>query len=238
MNVEQFTSQLAEDGISLSAEQVDQFASYYQLLVEWNQKMNLTAITEEGEVYLKHFYDSLSAATFFDFNQPLSIVDVGAGAGFPSIPLKICFPHLKITIVDSLRKRITFLSELTQQLGLREVRLFHQRAETFAREKEHREQYDLAMARAVARLNVLAELCIPLVKREGFFLALKGAKGAEELAEAKKAIQLLGGKLERTQSLELPFHAGERWFILIRKVKDTPKKYPRQPGIPNKQPLS
>lgn len=237
MNVEQFISQLAQDGITLSTEQVDQFATYYQLLVEWNQKMNLTAITDQAGVYLKHFYDSLCVATFFDFKQSLSLVDVGSGAGFPSIPLKICFPQLKITIVDSLKKRITFLTELVNQLGLTDVSLFHQRAETFAQEKQHREQYDLAMARAVARLNVLAELCIPLVKQDGHFLALKGAKGAEELAEAKKAIQLLGATLERTRSVQLPLDGGERFFILTRKIKATPKKYPRQPGIPNKQPL-
>lgn len=237
MKVEQFKNQLANDNIVLSTTQLEQFEIYYQLLVEWNQKMNLTAITEREDVYLKHFYDSLTAATLFDFTQQLKVVDVGAGAGFPSIPLKICFPHLQVFIVDSLQKRIAFLETLTAELGLTDVFSVHERAETFARKKEHREQYDLVTARAVARLNVLAELCLPLVKVKGYFLALKGARGADELNEARRAIQLLGAKLVNTSSFELPFAGGERYLALFQKVKPSPQKYPRNPGIPNKQPL-
>lgn len=237
MNVEQFKGQLGEDGITLTSQQLEQFELYFQLLVEWNHKMNLTAITDKEGVYLKHFYDSISAATFYDFDQQLSIVDVGAGAGFPSIPLKICFPHLQITIVDSLNKRITFLDHLREKLGLDNIHLFHDRAETFAQKSDHREQYDLAMARAVARLNILAELCLPLVKMNGNFLVMKATKGEEELAEATKAIAILGGQLQKADFFQLPNGEGKRYFMLVHKTKKSPKKYPRKPGTPNKQPI-
>lgn len=169
MNKEQFQQQLAEKGIHLSPSQLEQFDLYYQLLVEWNEKMNLTAITDKEEVYLKHFYDSLSAAFYFDFSGSLAICDVGAGAGFPSIPLKIAFPDIQVTIVDSLNKRITFLNHLASELQLNDVHFYHDRAETFGKLPEHREQYDVVMARAVARMSVLSELCLPLVKVGGVF---------------------------------------------------------------------
>lgn len=237
MNKEQFISMLAEKGIVLSPFQLQQFQQYFQLLVEWNEKMNLTAITEEEEVYLKHFYDSISAAFYHDFTKPLTLIDVGAGAGFPSIPIKICFPHLTVHIVDSLNKRIGFLTHLAEQLKLENVAFFHDRAETFARKSEHRERYDLAIARAVARLPVLLELCLPLVKKEGFFIAMKGASGAEELTESEKALSILGGELVEQHSFMLPFEESKREIIKINKKKQTPKKYPRKPGIPNKLPL-
>jgi 16S rRNA (guanine527-N7)-methyltransferase len=237
MNIMDFTTQLREKGISLSSKQLDQFELYYKELVEWNEKMNLTAITDKEDVYLKHFYDSLSASFTFDFSQDMSIVDVGAGAGFPSLPLKICFPHLKISIVDSLNKRITFLQHLVDELRLENVHLYHDRAESFAQNKEHRQTYDVAMARAVARLNILAELCIPLVKVEGTFIAMKGAKGQEELEEAKTAIHILGGELKEDIPFYLPEDEGERNIILIRKKKTSPKMYPRKAGLPNKQPI-
>jgi 16S rRNA (guanine527-N7)-methyltransferase len=237
MNIETFTSHLKEKGIELSQKQLDQFSLYFTLLVEWNEKMNLTAITDQEDVYLKHFYDSISASFYFDFTQPMAIVDVGAGAGFPSLPLKICFPHLKVTIVDSLNKRITFLQHLVESLELDDVHLFHDRAETFAQNSIHREKYDIAMARAVARLTVLAELCIPLVKKNGFFLGMKGLKGEEEVVEAQKAIKLLGGSVENIASFHLPEDEGERNLVVIKKTKESPKKYPRKPGVPNKQPL-
>lgn len=237
MNKEQFLCMLEEKGISLSPTQLQQFETYFQLLVEWNEKMNLTAITEEDEVYLKHFYDSISAAFYYDFTKPFTLIDVGAGAGFPSIPLKICFPHLTVHIVDSLNKRIGFLTHLAEQLQLDNVAFFHDRAETFARNPKHREQYDLAIARAVARLPVLLELCLPLVKKDGFFIAMKGASGAEELAESKKALTVLGGELVEHHSFMLPFEESAREIIGISKKKQTPKKYPRKPGTPNKMPL-
>lgn len=237
MNNLEFASRLKEQGISLSSKQLEQFEIYFKLLIEWNEKMNLTAITDREEVYLKHFYDSISAAFYFDFTKHLSIVDVGAGAGFPSIPLKICYPHLKITIVDSLNKRITFLQQLVDSLGFKDISLHHDRAETFAHKREHREVYDLATARAVARLNVLTELCLPLVKIEGTFLAMKGSKGEEETKEANKSIHLLGGELEEHASFYLPEYEAERHIIRIIKKKNSPKQYPRKPGLPNKQPI-
>ncbi|MDQ0339283.1 16S rRNA (guanine527-N7)-methyltransferase [Caldalkalibacillus uzonensis] len=237
MNQEQFSQQLAEQGITLSAAQLEQFDLYYHLLVEWNQRMNLTALTEREEVYLKHFYDSVTAAFYFNFRGTVNLVDVGAGAGFPSLPLKICFPHLRVTIVDSLQKRITFLEHLVQALTLDQVYLYHDRAEHFAQLPEHREQYDLVLARAVARLNVLSELCLPLARVGGTFMAMKGAKGTEELQEAQGAIDKLGGKTDTVHRFHLPAAEGERQIILLHKVRSTPGKYPRQPGIPAKKPL-
>ncbi|APH06780.1 16S rRNA (guanine(527)-N(7))-methyltransferase RsmG [Bacillus weihaiensis] len=237
MDIALFQSSLAEKGISLSPKQMDQFDLYYRLLVEWNEKMNLTSITDEKEVYLKHFYDSISAAFYFDFSKSYSLCDVGAGAGFPSIPIKICFPELKVSIVDSLQKRITFLTELTKQLGLENVHLHHDRAETFGQTSEFRESYDLVTARAVARLSVLSELCLPLVKKDGFFIAMKGAAAQDELESGKKALQVLGGKLQQTHSFELPIENSERTIFIVEKQKNTPKKYPRKPGTPNKLPL-
>lgn len=237
MNKLEFVARLKEQGISLSSDQLEQFNIYYKLLVEWNEKMNLTAITAQEEVYLKHFYDSISAAFYFDFTKNISVVDVGAGAGFPSLPLKICFPGLKVTIVDSLNKRITFLQHLADNLNLKDIKLYHDRAETFAHKREHREAYDIATARAVARLNVLTELCLPLVKVGGTFIAMKGSKGEEETKEAIKAIQLLGGELKKDTSFYLPEGEAERHIIRISKNKKSPKQYPRKPGLPNKEPI-
>ncbi|MGM0214274.1 16S rRNA (guanine(527)-N(7))-methyltransferase RsmG [Enterococcus sp. AZ109] len=237
MKPEEFQAELAKHGLDLTSEQMDQFSAYYRLLVEWNQKMNLTAITELEEVYLKHFYDSLTLLFSEDFQTDGSLCDVGAGAGFPSIPLKIVCPQLQVTIVDSLNKRITFLTTLVEELGLDNVFLYHDRAETFAQRKELRESFDSVTARAVARLNVLAELCLPLVKKQGYFFALKAAKSEEELEEARKAIAVLGGKLVKEQDVSLPNDGGSRYVLTIQKKKETPKKYPRKPGLPNKQPL-
>ncbi|KAB7707625.1 16S rRNA (guanine(527)-N(7))-methyltransferase RsmG [Bacillus aerolatus] len=237
MNKEQFQQLLAEKGIDLSPSQLEQFDLYYKLLVEWNEKMNLTAITDEEEVYLKHFYDSLSAAFYFDFSGSLAICDVGAGAGFPSIPLKIAFPHLRVTIVDSLNKRITFLNHLAGQLQLNDVHFYHDRAETFGRQPEHREQYDVVMARAVARMSVLSELCLPLVKTRGIFLAMKAASAKDELQNSQKALNVLGGRLKTDHSFMLPMEESERTIMVIEKTKATSKKYPRKPGTPNKSPI-
>jgi len=237
MNTEQFTQKLEEQNIHLTPRQLEQFNIYYETLVEWNKKMNLTAITEKPEVYLKHFYDSLTAAFYFDFNRPLSVCDVGAGAGFPSIPLKIAFPDLQVTVVDSLNKRIHFLHHLASELQIDGVSFVHDRAETFGQKREHREQYDVVTARAVARMPVLCELCLPLVKVGGTFIAMKAANAREELNEAKKAISILGGKVEHIHSFTLPIENSERNIIMIKKQKATPKKYPRKPGIPNKSPL-
>ncbi|WP_427814532.1 16S rRNA (guanine(527)-N(7))-methyltransferase RsmG [Enterococcus sp. 22-H-5-01] len=236
MTPEEFQVELEKLGLPLSEFQMEQFATYFELLVEWNQKMNLTAITELQEVYLKHFYDSITLAFSDTFEPKGKLCDVGSGAGFPSIPLKIVFPDLEITIVDSLNKRITFLSTLVEALELKGVSLYHDRAETFGQNKEYRESFDFVTARAVARLNVLTELCVPLVKKDGYFFALKAAKSDEELVEAKPAIALLGGKLIQAEDVSLP-NGDTRHIITIQKKKETPKKYPRKPGLPNKQPL-
>ncbi|MFE6169290.1 16S rRNA (guanine(527)-N(7))-methyltransferase RsmG [Viridibacillus arvi] len=237
MNEEQFVQALKEQGIELSEGQLKQFHTYFELLVEWNEKMNLTAITDQPSVYLKHFYDSISAAFYMDFDKVQSICDVGAGAGFPSIPIKICFPHLRVTIVDSLNKRIQFLTHLSEQLHLDHVEFVHSRAEDFGQNPKYREQFDLVTARAVARLSVLSELCIPLVKTNGHFVAMKAASGDEEMKDAKKALTVLGAKLVDSYSFLLPIEDSERSIFIFNKTKNTPKKYPRKPGVPNKSPI-
>ncbi|MFQ3852901.1 16S rRNA (guanine(527)-N(7))-methyltransferase RsmG [Staphylococcus sp. 2S1] len=236
MSVEWLTKQLSTQGIELSEEQQRQFQTYYQMLVEWNEKINLTSITEEHEVYLKHFYDSIAPSFYTDLTKELTICDVGLGLGFPSIPLKIIFPNLKVTIVDSLNKRINFLNQLAEALDLENVNFVHDRAETFGK-GVYRESYDIVTARAVARLSVLSELCLPLVKKGGQFIALKSSKGEEELEEARFGLGILGGKVRETISYELPEEAGERQMMIIDKRSQTPKKYPRKPGTPNKSPL-
>lgn len=233
MNELEFIKQLETKGITLTPQQVNQFKQYFKILVEWNEKMNLTAITDEEGVYLKHFYDSLTIAFDFDFTDQ-NIVDVGAGAGFPSVPLKIVYPELKITIVDSLTKRITFLNHLFKELNLSNCQAISARAEDYA--KDHRQKCDIVMARAVARLNILDELCLPLVKVGGYFLALKGLKATEELEEAGKGIVLLGGQVEKSIDFTLT-NDNHRSNIIIKKVRDTPTKYPRMFGKIKKQPL-
>ena len=224
MNELEFQNILKGKGIEVSERQLKQFQKYYEILVEWNEKMNLTAITDKEDVYLKHFYDSITIAFDFDFNDQ-TLIDVGAGAGFPSVPLKILYPNLKITIVDSLNKRITFLNHLFKELELDNCKAVAARAEEYA--KDHRESVDIVMARAVARLNILDELCLPLVKKEGYFLSLKGRQASEEVKEATKGIQLLGGEIESTHDFTLANHDDFRSNIIIKKVKETPKKYPR-----------
>lgn len=237
MNEQQFKDALSEKGIQLDDRQLRQFSIYYEELVEWNEKMNLTAITDQPSVYLKHFYDSITAAFYLDFTKPMKVCDVGAGAGFPSIPLKICFPHIQVTIVDSLNKRINFLTHLSEKLELDGVEFVHARAEDFG-QSMHRAQYDLVTARAVARLSVLAELCVPLVKNGGIFAAMKAASAKDELKDAKPALEKLGVKQESVHAFTLPIEDSERYLQVFRKFKETPKKYPRKPGVPNKSPIS
>ena len=239
MNEKQFKEALKEKGIDLSEDQLKQFDMYFHTLVEWNEKINLTAITEKEEVYLKHFYDSISASFYYDFNskEGLQICDIGAGAGFPSIPLKICFPHLKVTIVDSLQKRIGFLNHLAAQLGLKDVAFYHDRAENFGKNAQFRESFDIVTARAVARMSVLSELCLPLVKKDGLFIAMKGAQAKEELDTGKNAVELMGGVQESIHTFTLPQEESERSIVLVRKKRKTPKKYPRKAGMPNKDPI-
>lgn len=237
MNEQQFIQALAEKGIHLSDQQIQQFRTYFELLVEWNEKMNLTAITDQQEVYLKHFYDSISAAFYVDFTQPLEVCDVGAGAGFPSLPMKICFPEIRVTIVDSLNKRIQFLKHLSSELGLNHVEFVHARAEEFGQNPVYREKFDVVTARAVARLSVLAELCVPLVKVGGRFVAMKAASAQDELKDAKKALTVLGVEKKEQFNFQLPEENSDRTIYIFSKIKSTPKKYPRKAGTPNKSPI-
>ena len=238
MNEQTFIDTLKESGITLTDKQIKQFETYFEMLVEWNEKINLTAVTEKEEVYLKHFFDSVTPSFYIDFNEIETICDVGAGAGFPSIPLKIVYPHLQITIVDSLNKRIKFLNELAASLDLDKVNFVHDRAETFGKSQQYRESFDLVTARAVARLSVLSELCLPLVKKGGQFVALKGSQGNEELEDAQFAISVLGGEVKAVHEFTLPLEESMRQIITIDKLRQTPKKYPRKPGTPNKEPLT
>ncbi|MFJ5718106.1 16S rRNA (guanine(527)-N(7))-methyltransferase RsmG [Neobacillus sp. NPDC093127] len=237
MNIEQFEASLKEKGIFLSEKQLEQFEKYYSTLVEWNEKMNLTAITEKADVYLKHFYDSITASFYFDFTKPFHLCDVGAGAGFPSIPLKIIYPHIEVTIVDSLNKRISFLNHLADILNLENVHFVHDRAETFGVNPNYRERFDVVTARAVARMSVLSEFCLPLVKVGGHFIAMKAAHAKDELEVGQKAISTLGGKVEKEFTFTLPMEESERTILIIKKDGKTPKKYPRKPGTPGKMPI-
>lgn len=238
MNPETFIAQCAAHGLVLNDQQIAQFERYFQLLVEWNEKMNLTAITQREEVYLKHFYDCLMALWNMPLdNYALQLCDVGAGAGFPSIPLKIAHPELQVTIVDSLQKRLTFIEHLAEELGLEGVSCVHGRAEDVGQNPAYRGQFDIVTARAVASLNVLAEYCLPLVKIGGQFLALKAQKSDQELEEARAAISILGAKLIKVTEDQLPVEAADRRYILIQKTKETPNKYPRKAGKPAKNPI-
>lgn len=215
--------------ITLTENQYEQFQKYFELLAEWNEKMNLTAITDESGVALKHFADSLSLLNFVDIPQNSSLADVGTGAGFPGVVLKIARPDIKLTLIDSLNKRLVFLGEVCTQLGI-EAELIHSRAEDGARDEKLRESFDFVASRAVARMNVLSEYCLPYVKVGGAFCAMKGAQANEEFKESLNAINTLGGKLENKYFFELPENGGERAIAVVRKVKNTPQKYPRQSG--------
>lgn len=221
--------------ITLSDEQLEQFLTYYEMLVEKNKVMNLTAITEFDEVIEKHFLDSLSLIRVKDLNEKISIIDLGTGAGFPGIPLKIAFPEIDVTLVDSLNKRVLFLSEVIAKLGLKNISATHERAEIIANNADYREKFDLCVSRAVANLSTLTEYCLPFVKVGGQFISYKSGECDEEVTAAKNAIFLVGGK---TASVE-KFTLGEsgRAFVIIDKIKKTPKQYPRKAGTPAKEPL-
>lgn len=232
-----FKSGLEQLKINLSEKQLEQFLQYYELLIEWNSFMNLTAITDFSEVCTKHFLDSLSLIRAVDCKKELKVIDVGTGAGFPGIPLKIAFPNLNVTLLDSLDKRVKFLNEAISALGLENINAVHGRAEDFARQDAYREQFDICVSRAVANLSVLSEYCIPFVANEGFFISYKSEKIADELFSADKAINLLGGKLTRQIVFTLPNSDICRNLLVIEKVKSTSKKYPRRAGLPAKEPL-
>ena len=237
MKPEEFYTHLADFGFPLTDRQKEQYERYFELLVEWNEKINLTAITEKDEVYIKHFYDSIAPILQgLIENQPIRLLDIGAGAGFPSLPMKILFPELDVTIIDSLNKRINFLHLLAEELGLNGVHFYHGRAEDFAQDKAFRAQFDIVTARAVARMQVLSELTIPYLKVGGRLLALKASNAPEELEEAKNALNLLFSKVEDNLQYELP-NGDPRFITLVEKKKETPNKYPRKAGMPNKRPL-
>lgn len=234
-----FKHGLEELNITLTDEQIEQFLQYYEMLVEKNKVMNLTGITEYEEVIQKHFLDSLSLIRVIPdiASQKLTVIDLGTGAGFPGIPLKIAFPELDITLMDSLNKRILFLQEVIDALGLKKVSAVHGRAEEMASNATHRQQYDFCVSRAVSNLAVLTEYCLPFVKKGGLFVSYKSADSDAEIQEGKKAISILGGKLTSVDKFQLPDSDLRRALVCIKKVKDTPKKYPRKAGTPAKLPL-
>ena len=237
MKPEEFYVHLADLGFPLTDRQKEQYERYFELLIEWNEKINLTAITDKDEVYLKHFYDSIAPILQgLIENQPIRLLDIGAGAGFPSLPMKILFPELDVTIIDSLNKRINFLHLLAEELGLSGVHFYHGRAEDFAQDKAFRAQFDLVTARAVARMQVLSELTIPYLKVGGRLLALKASNAPEELEKAKNALNILFSKVENNLQYELP-NGDPRYITVVEKKKETPNKYPRKAGMPNKRPL-
>lgn len=225
MNIDLFIEETKKLGLNLTDKQLSQLEEYYNLLIEWNAKINLTRIIKKEDVYLKHFYDSLTLSKVIDLNQDLSLCDIGTGAGFPGIVLKICFPNLKITLVDSLQKRINFLNEVIEKLSLKDIEAIHDRAEDYA--KNHREEYDIVTSRAVANLRVLSELSIPMVKVEGYFIPMK-ATIEEELEEAKDIINKLSGKLEKQETFTLPIEESIRNILLIKKLNKTNPIYPRR----------
>lgn len=221
--------------VKINDEQIEKFYEYMNLLIEWNQKINLTAITNPEEIILKHFIDSLTIEK--NIKQNSYIVDVGTGAGFPGIPLKIVRNDLQIVLLDSLNKRIQFLNEVINQLGLTNIETVHARVEEFGKNKEYREKFDIATSRAVANLSTLSEYMIPLVKVDGKCICMKGKEVEQELQDAKNAIKILGGKIESKEELQLIENDMNRNIILISKVKSTPSKYPRKAGMPSKEPI-
>ena len=234
-NTTKFINDLKAIGIELSDEQLEQFLTYYEMLIEKNKVMNLTAITDFDEVLEKHFEDSLSLIQAVDLEKSQAVIDLGTGAGFPGIPLKIAFPNLQITLADSLNKRILFLDDVIRELGLTGIDTVHGRAEDLAKNSDYREKFDLCVSRAVANLSTLSEYCLPFVKIGGKFISYKAGECYEEVAASKSSIFLLGGKISDIKKFEL----GEsgRAFVIIDKVSGTPKKYPRKAGTPSKDPL-
>ena len=234
-NVEYFLDELGKLNISLSEMQINQFITFYEMLIEKNKVMNLTAITEFDEVIDKHFLDSLNLFRLIDLNSEKRILDLGTGAGFPGIPLKIAFPKIKITLVDSLNKRVMFLKDVVNQLGLEDVECVHARAEDLAKNKEYREEYDICVSRAVANLSTLSEYCIPFVKVGGNFISYKSGDCDEEINSSKAAIKKLGARISKVENFEIKDMG--RSFVVIDKISSTPNKYPRKAGLPSKEPL-
>jgi len=236
-NTTSFRNGLEQLDIQLDDEQIRQFMGYYELLIEWNKVMNLTGITDFEEVIVKHFMDSLAVVRVCDMKQVKRVIDIGTGAGFPGIPLKIAFPHLDIVLLDSLKKRISFLDAVVGELHLDCVTVIHGRAEDYANQKEYRECFDLSVSRAVANLSSLSEYCLPFVSLQGKFISYKSGKIEEELKASQKAIGILGGKVSSSIKFQLLDTDMERSFVVVEKVRSTPKKYPRKAGLPAKEPI-
>lgn len=234
MNINNFKSELLKIGIKISDSQLNQLNDYYNLLIEWNNKINLTGITNYEDVYLKHFYDSLTICRVIDLNKENNLADIGTGAGFPGLVLKIIFPQLKVDLIDSLGKRIIFLQDVVNKLNLQKVNIINVRAEEYA--INHREQYDIVTARAVAPLNILSEYCLPLVKNRKYFISLK-ANCAEEISNISSVLEKLKGKIVLIDKFQLPIDGSNRTIIKIQKTDMTPKKYPRRFSEIKKKPL-
>lgn len=228
---------IEELGISVNDKILQDFKVYREVLVDWNQKMNLTGIEEEREVYIKHFLDSISAITNNYIKDGMSIIDVGTGAGFPGLPLRICLKNVKLTLLDSLNKRINFLQEVSAKVGIDDIEFIHGRAEDFGKDENYREKYDIATARAVAGLPVLIEFCAPFIKLGGYFVCLKGPNANLELEEAKKAIEIMGLKFVEKIDVKLPELDLSHNILVFKKIKNTPEKYPRKAGKPSKNPI-
>ena len=224
-------------GIEVSDQVISDLKTYREILVDWNQKMNLTGIEEEKEVFIKHFLDSISAVSNGYIKDGISLIDVGTGAGFPGLPLKICLQNIKLTLLDSLNKRINFLQEVSNNLGIDDIKFIHGRAEDFGKDAESREQYDVATARAVAGLPVLMEFCVPFIKVGGYFVCLKGPNANLELEESKAAMEALGVEFIEKIDVELPDSDLKHNILVFKKVKNTPEKYPRKAGKPAKSPI-
>ena len=228
---------IKELGLDINDKQVEQFLKYYEMIIETNKVMNLTSIVELDEVIIKHFIDSLLSVKTIEINKFKTMIDVGTGAGFPGIPLKIMFPDLKVTLLDSLNKRLKFLDSVIKELGLDNINTIHGRAEDIGRNENYREKYDLCVSRAVANLTTLSEYCVPFIQKGGTFISYKSQFSEEEKQEAEKAIGVLGGKIQKSEIVNLSFTDINRSFIIINKNKITPNKYPRKAGVPSKKPI-
>lgn len=235
--MERLNSITKQFGVELNDKQLSQFSMYYDMLIEWNKVMNLTAITELDDVIIKHFADSLLLAKYKNLNENLNMIDVGTGAGFPGIPLKIAFSDLNITLMDSLNKRLKFLNEVITELKLDNIETVHARAEDGGRNSLYREKYDIAVSRAVANMAVLSEWCIPFVKMGGYFIPYKAGAVADEMKDGKKAIRILGGQVENIFTTNIPDTDNQRSFVFVKKISSTDKKYPRKPGS-SKKPIA
>lgn len=237
-NLEILKTGIENFGLEATEEKLQNLKKYREILVEWNKVMNLTGIEEEREVYIKHFLDSISAVTNNYINDDISLIDVGTGAGFPGMPLKICLDNLKLTLLDSLNKRINFLNDVKEKIGLENVVTVHSRAEDAAKDKKYRECFDYAVSRAVAPMNVLLEYLLPFVKVGGKVICMKGPNVKEEMDNSEKVAKILGGKIEKVEELEIPEIDMKRTVVIVKKIEKTSSKYPRKAGTPSKEPLA